>query len=278
MTKIIIRLSLLLALLLGPVAPAIAQLGTADYEHKEGESIAEDTSLYEDQMADLDPLEPLNRGIFVVNTFLDGLLIRPMAYAYEDLVHDQIKDRVSNFLDNLNAPLVFLSDVFQGEGEQAVNTFARFLINSTFGLLGLFDPASDMGLEQKHNDMGTTLRRWGIGSGAYIVLPLFGPSSLRDLLGDTAEFAADPYNWYVRSHYKKNKYGWIYGKIAARSLARRHDVLTITEELDKTHDPYAQYRILYMQNRKIIDAMEESAVPDDVIALDAASSAERQQK
>lgn len=250
------RLSLLLTVFLGATAVSFAK------DKNKEDIVVEDPALYESQMLDLDPLEPLNRGVFVVNTFLDGLLIRPMAYAYEDLVADVIKDRVSNVLDNLASPVVFVNDLLQAEGGQAMNTFMRFVINSTFGLLGLFDPASEIGLDQKKNDFGTTFRRWGIGAGPYIMLPLFGPSSFRDLTGDVAGYFADPYNWYMRVHHKKE---WIYARVGVKGLVKRQQLLDITEQLEDTADPYAQYRILYMQNRKIIDAIESSAVPEDIV-------------
>ena len=234
------------------------------------ETAIEDLSLYDDQMAGRDPFEPVNRGIFVVNTFLDGLLIRPMAYAYEDLVPNVVKNRISGVLYNLGAPIIFINDLLQGEGQQAANTLGRFFVNTVFGLLGLFDVAAEIGLDRKSNDFDTTFRRWGIGAGPYIVLPLFGPSSFRNLVGDAAEYFADPYNWYMRVNYSRKFLGTRGGKpiqarAAVRSLIKRHQVLNITDKLDTTEDPYAQYRILYMQNRKIIDAIEESAVPDDMI-------------
>ena len=252
------KVSLLLTLFFGVITMAFAK----DAEKKE--VVIEDPALYENQMLELDPLEPLNRGIFVVNTFLDGLLIRPMAYAYEDLVADVIKDRVSNVLSNLEAPITFVNDLLQGEGTQAMNTLMRFVVNSTFGLLGLFDPASEMGLDLKQNDFGTTMRRWGIGAGPYIILPLYGPSSFRDLTGDVATYFTDPYYVHARIHKKRFM---TYSRLGAKGLTTRQKLLDITDEMDKTADPYAQYRILYMQNRKIIDAIESSAVPDDFIKV-----------
>lgn len=230
----------------------------------------EDEELYTDKMTDLDPLEPLNRCIFTLNTFVDGLLIRPLAYAYDDLVPNVMKSRVHSFIQNLGTPIVFVNDLLQGEGEQALNSLLRFVFNSTFGILGLFDVADDMGLDHKDNDFDQTFRRWGIGAGPYIVLPLFGPSSFRNIAGDTAEFFVDPYNWYMRTHYKKKFLGTkggrqIYLRTAVRALLKRHQYLEVTEKLDKTEDPYAQYRILYMQNRQIVDALEESAIPENVI-------------
>lgn len=244
-------------------------------DSKKEEVVMEDPALYEDQMLEPDPLEPLNRGVFVVNTFLDGLLIRPMAYAYEDLVADVIKDRVSNVLRNLEAPIIFVNDLLQGEGVQAMNTLMRFVVNSTFGLLGLFDPASEMGLDLKENDFGTTMRRWGIGAGPYIVLPLYGPSSFRDAAGDVATYFTDPYYVHARIHKKRLL---TYSRLGAKTLTTRHKLLNITDEMDKTADPYAQYRILYMQNRKIIDAIESSAVPDDIIDMSEETTAKANNK
>ncbi len=250
------KTALLLTLFFGVLTTAYAK------DTKKEEVVIEDPALYEDQMLNLDPLEPLNRGIFAVNTFLDGLFIRPMAYAYEDLVADVIKDRISNVLSNLEAPITFVNDLLQGEGTQAMNTFMRFVINSTFGLLGFFDPASEIGLDLKENDFGTTMRRWGIGAGPYVILPLFGPSSFRDVAGDVAFYFTDPYYVHARIHKKRLL---TYSRLGAKGLTTRHKLLDITDEMDKTADPYAQYRILYMQNRKIIDAIESSAVPDDII-------------
>ncbi len=252
-------------------------LNTTVLAVEEGDTVIDDTSIYQDQMADLDPFEPLNRGIFVVNTFLDGLLLRPMAYAYEDLVPDIVKNRFSDIIDNLGAPIIFVNDLLQGEGTQALNTLVRFFLNTTFGILGFFDVASEVGLDKKSNDFDTTFRRWGIGAGPYIVLPLFGPSSFRNIVGDTAEYFTDPYNWYMRLNHRQKFLGTrggkqIYARVAVRSFLKRHSVLNITDKLDKTEDPYAQYRILYMQNRKIIDAIEESAIPDDVINVSDAST------
>lgn len=253
------KISILITLFFGVITIAFAK------DEKKEEITIEDPSLYEDQMLELDPLEPLNRGVFVVNTFLDGLLIRPMAYAYEDLVADVIKDRVSNVLNNLESPITFVNDLLQGEGTQAMNTFMRFVVNSTFGLLGLFDPASEIGLDLKKNDFGTTMRRWGIGAGPYIILPLYGPSSFRDIAGDVALYLTDPYYVYARTHKKRFM---TYARLGASGLTTRQKLLDITDELDQTADPYAQYRILYMQNRKIIDAIESSAIPDDIIDSD----------
>ena len=111
-------------------------------EGSNGAVVNED--LYNNEVDVQDPFEPLNRGIFAVNTFVDGLLFKPLAYAYEDLVAVEIRSSVSNFLDNLASPVTLANDILQIEPESAVKTLARFVINSTIGLLGLFDPAADI--------------------------------------------------------------------------------------------------------------------------------------
>ena len=131
-----------------------------------------------------DPLEPLNRAIFSFNETVDGLILDPAQQIYGALVPDPAKTGIRNFLDNLRAPVIFANDVLQGEGERAGTTLARFLVNSTFGIGGIFDAASGFGIGERHDeDFGQTLGTYGIGEGPYLVLPLLGPSSLRDVLG-----------------------------------------------------------------------------------------------
>lgn len=233
-------------------------------------TVRDDLDIYEDRMKKLDPLEPLNRSIFALNTFMDRLLIQHLARAYKDLVPQPAQNRVSDFLNNLAEPVIALNDFLQGDVKQGLTSLTRFFINSTFGLLGLFDVVGRHGLKRKPNDLDTTLRKWGIAAGPYIVLPLFGPSSFRNVIGDVGEFYVDPYNWYMRNTVKTEFAGThggypIYIRRGMSALVQRADVLKITDKLDKTADPYAQYRILYLQSRRIIDAVEESAVPADIV-------------
>jgi Surface lipoprotein len=235
-------------------------------EGSNGAVVNED--LYNHEVDVQDPFEPLNRGIFAVNTFVDGLLFKPLAYAYEDLVAVEIRSSVSNFFDNLASPVTLANDILQIEPESAVITLARFVINSTIGLLGLFDPAADIfELYPEKRDFGQTLRKWGFGSGPYLVLPLLGPASVRDAGGQLADYFIDPYNSYMRVH-DKDRY--IYFRTGATLLVKRQSLLKLTDELDRTPDPYAQYRILYMQNRKMIETHDSPGLsPDDVVAISA---------
>ena len=249
----------------------VAQEIAALNEQSEVSLSSED--LYNQEIDAQDPFEPLNRGIFAVNTFVDGLLLKPLSYAYEDLVAVEIRSSVANFLNNLASPVTLANDILQIEPESAVKTLARFVINSTIGLLGLFDPAAEIfELYPEKRDFGQTLRKWGIGSGPYLVLPLLGPSSLRDVGGQVADYFIDPYNSYMRVH---NKDKYIYYRTGATLLVKRQGMLKLTEDLDQTSDPYAQYRILYMQNRRMI-AMQDSfgLSPEDVVAVNEGESEE----
>lgn len=214
-----------------------------------------------------DPFEYMNRGFFKVNQLIDGLLLKNLAIIYQDVTPEPVRDSISNVVDNLNNPVIFLNDLLQGEFQNAGETLVRFLLNTTIGVFGIFDVASG-GLDIHHHnaDFGQTLGMWGIGSGPYLVIPVLGPSSARDLLGRGADYFADPYNGYMRNH---DNDGALYVRTGVEGVVKRQRVLKVTESVDKTADPYAQYRIMYMQNRdfrKISGKEErESPVPVDVI-------------
>lgn len=214
-----------------------------------------------------DPFEYMNRGFFKFNQLIDGLLLRNFAIIYQDVTPEPVRDSISNVIDNLNNPVIFLNDLLQGEFQNAGETFVRFLLNSTVGILGIVDVASG-GLDIHHHnaDFGQTLGMWGVGSGPYLVIPVLGPSNARDLVGRGTDYFADPYNGYMRNH---DKDGAMYVRTGVEGIVKRQRVLKVTESVDKTADPYAQYRIMYMQNRDFrkINGKEEreSPVPVDVI-------------
>jgi phospholipid-binding lipoprotein MlaA len=130
-----------------------------------------------------DPFEPLNRVVFNANDAVDTAVIRPMAEAYRAVFPQFVRDRIKAFVDNLQEPRIFANNLLQLRINDAGFTFARFYVNSTLGLLGLFDIASEHGLPKQTGDFGETLYVWGVDSGPYLVLPLFGPSNPRDLFG-----------------------------------------------------------------------------------------------
>ena len=141
-------------------------------------------------------MEPINRAIFSFNNVADRIILEPVAEGYKKLP-SPLQSGMGNFLSNLRAPLVVINQVLQGQGENAIQSTGRFLVNSTVGVFGLIDVAEKIGLEEKEEDFGQTLATWGVGDGFYIVLPLFGPSNLRDTTGMVMTMVTDPINAYA---------------------------------------------------------------------------------
>lgn len=141
-----------------------------------------------------DPWEGYNRNMFAFNEGVYSASLRPAARVY-NLIPDAIRNRVSHFFSNLGDVPNTVNAVLQADSEAAATSLARFLINSTVGILGLFDPASGMGLRKYDKDFGETLGVWGASSGPYFVVPLLGPSSVRDFPGRVVDFFLSPINF-----------------------------------------------------------------------------------
>jgi Surface lipoprotein len=131
----------------------------------------------------VDPLEPINRPIYTFNDTLDRYLLRPVAEAYAEHIPAGMRRGIGNFFDNVVYPNTMLNDLLQGKFKQFAADSARFVVNSTMGVLGLFDIAITMGLQAHEEDFGQTLGRWGLGPGLYLQIPFFGPSTVRDAPG-----------------------------------------------------------------------------------------------
>lgn len=146
-----------------------------------------------------DPLEPMNRRIYTFNYYFDTFIFLPVVNTYEFIMPDYVEDRVSNFVDNVFEFNNFTNNLLQLKFKSTAITLGRFLVNTTVGIAGLWDPATGMGMVRQTEDFGQTLGHWGVGNGPYIVLPIFGPSNLRDTTGlvtDTLAFgAAGPPAW-----------------------------------------------------------------------------------
>jgi len=139
-----------------------------------------------------DPLEPMNRAIFSFNETLDEVVAEPLARAYVDVVPEVVRFVAGNFFANLADLWTAGNQLLQGKPAEAASDLGRFTINSTLGFLGLADVASEIGLERHREDFGQTLGRWGVPTGPYLVLPVFGPSNLRDAGGFAVDMAGDP--------------------------------------------------------------------------------------
>lgn len=139
-----------------------------------------------------DPIEGFNRAMFAFNEGLDSAIVKPVATGYEAVLPSPVRTGVTNFFGNIADLLIGVNNLLQGKGSEAFSDLGRVVINSTIGILGAFDIASEVGLEKHNEDFGQTFGRWGIGSGAYVVIPVFGPRTVRDTAGLILDVAADP--------------------------------------------------------------------------------------
>ncbi len=144
----------------------------------------------EQQFAVSDPLEGMNRSLYTFNAQLDRYFLLPVVDAYTYVTPQFLRSRVSRFFENVGEFKNFTNSVLQADAGKSGTTLGRFVVNTTVGLLGTFDVATEMGLQRQSEDFGQTLGVWGVGSGAYIVLPFFGPSNVRDTVGLAVDFAA----------------------------------------------------------------------------------------
>jgi phospholipid-binding lipoprotein MlaA len=197
---------------------------------------------------DGDPLETVNRFTFAFNDAVDTFVLRPVAVTYGFWVPDPAKDSVRNFLRNLRSPVILANDLFQGEMERAEATAVRFAANSTLGVLGLFDVAEDWGYAYHDEDFGQTLGSYGAGEGFYLVLPLIGPSSLRDGTGMVVDVFFDPLTYVAANN------DWDYlnpGRAALTAVdARSRNIDTLDDLRRDSLDFYVRARSLYRQLRR----------------------------
>jgi phospholipid-binding lipoprotein MlaA len=208
-----------------------------------------------------DPLEPMNREIFDFNLFVDRILLKPLAQGYQAVIPDGGRNAVRHFLDNLNEPIVFANNLLQGQFKRAHTTFARFLMNSTFGLGGVLDLASGEGIEKQSGDFGQTLYSWGVPDGPYIVIPVLGPSNPRDGIGLGVDAYADPWS-HLASNYH---YSWVnYVRFGVDGIDQRQRNLQTFDELQRNAiDFYAELRSLFRQHRaQVLRHGEPAPIPD----------------
>ena len=224
-----------------------------------------ETSVFEDEI--FDPLEGINRAVFGFNNVADKAILEPVAKGYKKLP-SPIQSGIGNFINNLKLPIVAFNQLLQGQGKNAAESTGRFLVNSTVGIFGLIDVADDFGLEQKEEDFGQTLATWGVGDGFYIVLPLFGPSNLRDTTGMVMTMIADPVNGYVT----REGESWVIPlKTATNAIDQRSKIIDEVNALrDNSVDYYAAVRSSYYQNRKaaIMNTDDDVLTPLPLISIE----------
>jgi phospholipid-binding lipoprotein MlaA len=224
-----------------------SQAGNASQDPQS--TIGDGSGILEDEAAedDNDPLESVNRAVFEFNDAADRFVLRPLAVAYRDVVPDPAQRGIHNALDNLRGPIMFANDLLQGDIDGAGVTLTRFVVNSTVGVLGLFDVADDWGLPRHDQDFGLTFASWGIGNGPYLVLPILGPSNPRDGTGLLAEFFTDPFS-IIASNSDADYLNYI--RYGLTTLDQRSRVIDDLDTVRNTSlDYYAAIRSLYEQHR-----------------------------
>ena len=214
-----------------------------------------------ESLAQNDPWEKTNRDIFDFDVRVDHAVARPIAKGYRAAVPEPVRDGIHNALTNLNSPVVLANDVLQGDGDKAVNTAGRIVINSTVGLGGLIDVASKIGIPAHENDFGITLGKNGVAEGSYLVLPFAGPLPPRDLLGVGVDQAFDPLT-YVRFHGKDT---WMVVRFGIGILDSRTATLDAVETIERSSiDFYATTRNLYRQSRNAKINGGKASTTDDL--------------
>ena len=193
-----------------------------------------------------DPLEPTNRVFYAINDGLDTYVLRPVAVAYRNAVPGAVRRPVHNLLTNMSAPAAFANDVLQGHPRKAGDMMMRFLINSTAGVAGLFDVATNWGYPDHDTDFGMTLAVWGVGEGPFLFLPVLGPSNPRDAAGFAGNIGLDPLTYAGFPGSKTLSYS----RAGIGAVDTRERLLDPVDNIKKgALDPYATFRSLYRQNR-----------------------------
>jgi phospholipid-binding lipoprotein MlaA len=198
-----------------------------------------------DQRSPADPWEPLNRQVHGFNSGLDRVTLKPVAKGYQAAVPQLIRTGIGNFSANLRTPLNIINHLLQGKVKDSLSETGRLLANSTFGLLGLVDVASDMGLERKNEDFGQTLAVWGVPAGPYVVVPFLGPGTLRDSLAMPLNILADPLFHYDNASIRDKVY-------VVRLIDIRESFLSAESLLEGSNDRYIALREAYLQNRRYV--------------------------
>lgn len=191
-----------------------------------------------------DRWEGLNRKVYKFNDAVDRAALKPVAKGYAKVTPRWMRMGIGNFLGNLEYPETMVNQFLQGKVKLGLRDTGRFLLNSTLGVAGLFDVATAVGLEANDEDLGETLAVWGVGSGPYLVLPFFGPSTLRDAPARMVDFFFDPIT------YADAPWEAVWGERAIDVVHSRAELLPLDGTLQRTYDPYAFIRDSWLQQRE----------------------------
>ena len=193
--------------------------------------------------AEYDPLEPLNRSLYAINDAVDRYTLKPIARGYKAVVPAFARRGVTNFSQNLTTPRSAINNFLQGKPGPGFTDLGRFLLNSTFGLAGLVDIASEEGIPVYDEDFGQTLAVWGLPEGPYLFIPILGPNTLLDAVSIPIDILSDPLYHYDDSSVRDKLY-------VLRAIDLRMRLLTAEGLLEDSKDPYLTLRESYLQNRR----------------------------
>jgi phospholipid-binding lipoprotein MlaA len=208
-----------------------------------------------------DPIEPFNRAMYKVNDIGDRYLLRPVAVGYERGLPPQMRNGIQNFFSNIRYPITIVNDFLQGKFRDGGRDTGRFVLNTTVGLFGFFDPATRIGLTENDEDFGQTLGKWGVGEGPYIVLPVFGPYTLRSVTGSIADSPLTPLTDITSSDIDIAWALW-----ATYQVDKRSRLLDADQQVFEAYDPYLFVRDAYLQNQRY--RLYDGNVPEDDSYLD----------
>lgn len=194
-----------------------------------------------------DPYEGFNRKVFAFNEGLDKAVLKPVAKGYNKVVPRLARTGATNFFNNLRVVVTTFNDAIQLKGKKVPVDIARFATNLTFGIFGLIDVATELGIENRNEDFGQSLGYWGVGSGPYLVLPLFGPSTVRDGVGLAADFVVSPFYYWD----EKTEVRWTL--VAVNFVNTRANLLGAEKFLTESGiERYTFLRDIYLQRREFL--------------------------
>lgn len=211
---------------------------------------ADDPDAVADFQQQNDPLEPMNRTIFDFNDWLDRNALKPAAEIYRAVTPQFLREGIAHMIANLQSPIIFASDLLEGNVSRGGVTLGRFVINTTVGIGGLWDPATKMGLPGHTDDLGEAFAVWGVDEQFYLVLPLFGPSNPRDAIGLGIESTLDPLSYYLDDHHLR----WAeLTRFLVTGLSKREAYIETIDDVKRTSlDYYSAMRSLYRQRREAL--------------------------
>lgn len=195
-------------------------------------------------------LEEYNRAMFSFNNKLDKYVIRPVAKGYRAVTNEFVRQRVTNFFNNIEEPISAVNHALQGEFENSGNNLGRFVLNTTLGGIGLFDVASEVGLEQKKTGFDETLANWCVPDGPFIILPVMGPSTPRAAAGFVVDGYSSPMYWVAQESDGEDAWAVYYGVAGLKYLNLMAENIKMLESLEEgSVDYYAAMKSAYLQNR-----------------------------